>query len=372
MYLIFATVEWIAIAVTAAQPQELPSLELIRAAYADQVDSIDSIEATLTCFDTYTTSLGVPSADGVRESATTILWAQRGLERRAEVTSADDSSQESPQRSWYHFDGRDTHIATWSGADGSVMGYRMHSGMTAFSMLQPDDILGCRLPNTEVRLVELLNRPECVIAGVESVSGQDCVKVDCGSLDGWHYAVWLDAAVGFLPRRIHVDLVVDAATSAHTTEQWREFTVAEFTRVSDPTRGVRSMPLFVSYESQRGLPDGSSLHSMRTITLLDVVVNQPVSDEAFHIDRPPGTTVIDARDAQQFRQYVAGTPEEIDRLASEQRAIAAKMLAEVESGAVTAVDATPRRSSLFLWFLAGSMLCFCVAIALRVRQSRSR
>ncbi|MEZ6063505.1 MAG: hypothetical protein R3C19_24415 [Planctomycetaceae bacterium] len=346
---------------------DVPSLELIRAAYTDQVESIDSIEAQIASFDSYHASLDHQDHDGDRKESTTVVWVQRGMQINADKAVAVEGSPDLPKRSRHLFDGRDTHTVTWSGRDGTVPAYRVHSGgdNTFSGLPKPDDFLGRSLPGTDLSLVDLLSQRQATVVGVESVAGHDCVKVDFGVVGRCRYSAWFDPGNSYLPRRIRVDW----QQLENATERSWEVAVTEFTTCRDPTRDNRIVPLFVTVQDHVALTRGKFADSRHQVTVTDISVNHPVADERFVVAVPPGTVVIDSRSASRPRQYVSGTASELDRIADEQRRLAAAELLRLENDGMVPLDATPHGPSLFSWFLTASVALLLAAVVLRVRHS---
>ncbi len=361
-------------------PASAEPLEVIRAAYADQVSSIDSIEATLVRCAEQTLLRGTLTS--MADSST--HWVQRGQQRRADFSRLGDGGQHS-RREWYSFDGTDSRMGIWDRDTGELSSVLIERGLRRgfFAALQPGDLYGGDLLYIQETLHDLMSRPTAHVLGEDFVQGHACIMVDCGPIESatgrvehgrsyhWRCIAWFDPAASFLPRKIRVECIRFPDATDEPQERWAEIAVDEFQTVNDPARGTRHFPRVVDFQIRARRRGGDIVEQEYRVVVESLRVNHETADEAFVLAVPPGTLILDRRTSDAGQTWTAGTPDEIDALT--QKTIRGaeqelQRLLDVKAG--TTVVATPQPTSLFPFFLTSGLVCVTLAAFVRWRHSR--
>jgi len=358
----------------AAEDDLAKQLKIIRAAYTDQVTSIDSLAAELSQHRVYTNT-GVLPASETRDDV--IYWARQGDRYKLEVHYLPESSDSFGRREWHSHDGEDRCVGQWDETTGNLRHVKfMRSDQASPGFFRgwtiPDDLLGLRVhKNSAISVAAMLQSPDATLAGKDDVNSVECWKVNLGRFGvsgdsqrsnpengelSWQYTAWFDPAAGYLPRRILATRSPSPKTNEHEAavhEWWEAIEIDTFSEVADPTRGKRWFPAVASYSlSLVGDKRDTKIRTM--VYLSNVAVNSVLDDAHFELELTPGASVSDSRKTGTGlpQMYVVGDANAIDDLL-DARVLDLTGVSALAPAAT--LDAKPRQSSWFRVLLAVSI-----------------
>lgn len=272
--------------------QVAESQDLVRVSYSEAVSSIGTLNAKAV----YSMSPKVSIANFPDSRVLTHLLS--GDRRRCRDQS--DFSQRQDEEI-VGFDGRNFWQQLGGVKDNSplpVVGLiTKESPLLLLTHPSPLGFLGADRCCPVVDIKYLLSIPATSMMS-EKISGVDCVRFEwqaspSSKLDKqqkWNIVVWLDPALGYLPRRWTKDNLKGFSLSVN---------VERFKEIKDTsTLVVLKIPEKVIYET---------MTFVAKIEISDCIINSPVSDIEFAPDFPVGTQLIDrASRAKQSMTFVGG------------------------------------------------------------------
>lgn len=288
--------------------QDIPSLEVLRALYAESATSIRTAEYVIElkevdAGESPAVRQSSPRPDGTMVAQRIHVWADgRRVARLADSTTLSGYVV----RSWFAFNGKS--FAWWRHSVTARRGReQLPQGKISssppwweISVTSLATLLGTWVFPDE-SLERLLARRGSRVIGREKVGGVDCVRVELAPYAAYRTApdhplriiAWFDPSAGYLPRRIRT---VDPTESDKL--EW-EYEVLEFQQVAAPDGKMLWVP-------RRGQQQVGASYPKWKIEISNVRVNHPIADAAFEPEFPVGTLVLDELANPSPRTFYAG------------------------------------------------------------------
>jgi hypothetical protein len=189
----------------------------------------------------------------------------------------------------------------------------------------PAVYIGRSVYNSNESLLDLLARPDAKLQRKHMFNGHECYLVDLGPYDRLgqrlnYLRVWIDPAVGYLPR--HISSIPVRFMDAKSDDERRQFQLVEgedlwlldvddFVEVDDPVMGRR-----------RWFPR-TLKHSGKVAAVVDSVsINHSLSNESFVPQATTGVRIVhNPRSAQERTEIVGATAASIHPVAVESKPV---------------------------------------------------
>lgn len=292
-------------AISQANDERVPDLEVLRSSYIQAVSAIRSIDCRLTQTKTGDSELGTV---GPSIGSYEVHYVRDG-DRRMLSTLGGDGSGKHTIRVWAAFDGKNYSSWAESLKASAEEGYFAPWGRIGadtppeLSTVQTlDSFLGYQLIGGHLGLDQVILQPKTRTVGWEVVGGHRCVRIELPehapalrSPDQlWRTQAWLDPEFDYLPRKIY-------STSVRNGKLFRAILIEEFGRFESSDGGASVyLPKTATWRGGR---------VSRRMVLESATVNQPPSAELFRPMFPVGAFVKESIPGRPVRTYSVGGAE---------------------------------------------------------------
>lgn len=298
-------------AIVVAQEAQPPSLAVLRAKYLESISSIHTLQYDLTArkidLEKIPPDKVPPGLDLTVSGRERYVRSGQKVARSFEWISKSESGR---SKDWAAFDGK--FYSQWRFVESSHLPWRdppqgsiSDSRPKALNLESHETLLGQSVFR-DVTFETLLNSSESRVVGFDDVEGHRCVKVELAPFQlpkvgpdqqeiTYSYVVWFDPAVGYLPRLFRNRV----SGESELTGGCETF---KFQRIETPDKQLIWFP-------ESGVVRRHHKYNEWHYEFSNVVVNEPIPDQAFQPEFTFSTYVVDKRPGAAVRIYYAGGAE---------------------------------------------------------------